>query len=122
MDTKQPRGHSFLQRAAIGFCAYVMSMCAVPLALAGGDPAAGESKSTTCVACHGQDGLGTSSEFPILAGQYASYLEQALNQYKDGSRKNAIMAGFAAGLSEQDIKDLAAYYAAMSSGLGTPTP
>ncbi len=91
-------------------------------ATAGGNAAAGQKKAATCVACHGEDGLGTAPEFPILAGQYASYLEQALLQYKDGSRKNAIMAGFAAGLSEQDIKDLAAYYAALDSPLSTPKP
>lgn len=91
-------------------------------ATAGGNPAQGQKKSATCVACHGENGLGTAPEFPVLAGQYASYLEHALTQYKNGTRKNAIMAGFAVGLSEQDIKDLAAYYAAMTSQLGTPKP
>lgn len=90
--------------------------------LASGNPAAGEAKSATCVACHGEDGRGTAPEFPVLAGQYVSYLEHALAQYKSGARKNAIMAGFAAGLSEQDIKDLAAYYASKDSPLGTPKP
>lgn len=89
---------------------------------AGGNAAVGQKKAATCVACHGEDGLGIAPEFPILAGQYASYLEQALLQYKNGSRKNAIMAGFAAGLSEQDIKDLAAFYAGLQSPLYTPKP
>lgn len=93
-----------------------------PSAHAGGNPAAGKQKSATCVACHGEDGKGTAPEFPVLAGQYASYLEQALKQYKNGERKNAIMAGFAAALSEQDIKDLAAFYARMASDLRTPEP
>lgn len=109
----------------------IFTLAAVALLLAGtlnaaahasGNPAAGKQKSATCVACHGEDGNGTAPEFPVLAGQYASYLEQALKQYKNGERKNAIMAGFAAALSEQDIKDLAAYYARMASDLRTPEP
>ncbi len=92
------------------------------LASAGGNPVAGKQKAASCVACHGEDGQGVSAEFPKLAGQYASYLEQALKQYKNGKRKNAIMAGFAAGLSEKDMQDLAAYYAAMKSDLVAPTP
>lgn len=92
------------------------------VAHASGSPAAGKQKAATCVACHGEDGKGTAPEFPVLAGQYSSYLEQALKQYKSGERKNAIMAGFAAALSEQDIKDLAAYYARMASDLTTPEP
>ena len=81
-------------------------------ALAAGDPAAGQTKTATCVACHGADGNSTDPQFPRLAGQYGDYLEQSLRAYKDGSRQNAIMSGFAAGLSDQDIRDLAAFYAA----------
>lgn len=87
---------------------------------AGGNPMSGKEKSATCVACHGDDGKGTAPEFPVLAGQYASYLEQSLKQYQTGERKNAIMMGFAAALSEQDIKDLAAYYSKLKSDLTTP--
>lgn len=82
-------------------------------AWAGGDPEAGERKSQVCLACHGADGRGTNPAYPVLAGQYQSYLEHALRAYRDGSRVNAIMAGLASGLSDQDIEDLAAYYAAM---------
>ncbi len=80
-----------------------------------GDPAAGESKSQTCVACHGEGGNSTLPMNPKLAGQYASYLEHALRSYRDGGRKNAIMAAQAAALSDEDIADLAAYFAAQSS-------
>ena len=48
--------------------------------------------------------------YPRIAGQYKNYLIHALNAYKSGERENAIMAGFAAGLSEQDIIDLSTYY------------
>lgn len=80
---------------------------------AGGDPAAGQNKSQVCQACHGADGKGTNPTYPVLAGQYADYMEQALKAYRDGGRKNAIMSGIAGPLSDQDIADLAAYYADM---------
>jgi cytochrome c553 len=81
-------------------------------ALAAGDPAAGQTKAATCVACHNADGNSTDPQYPRLAGQYADYLEQALKSYQDGRRQNAIMNGFAAALSQQDMRDLAAFYAA----------
>jgi len=84
-----------------------------------GDAAAGKEKSATCAACHGADGLGTSPIYPILAGQYEDYLVHSLRAYRDGSRKNAIMAGLAMTLTDEDIEDLAAYYAAMPSSLYT---
>ena len=60
-----------------------------------GDPQAGKQKSAPCQACHGADGNGTGPQFPRLAGQYQDYLLQALMEYKDGERKNPIMAPFA---------------------------
>lgn len=86
--------------------------------VAGGDPAAGKSKSTTCAACHGADGNSVIPTNPRLAGQHADYLVQALKDYKSGARSNPIMVGMAAALSEQDILDLAAYYASQT-GLST---
>lgn len=74
------------------------------------DPGAGESKSQACQACHGPDGNSPTPNFPNLAGQYEDYLLHSLKGYKSGTRMNAIMAGMAAPLSEQDMKDLAAYY------------
>lgn len=77
----------------------------------------------TCAACHGSDGNSTADTNPRLAGQYKSYLRRALLSYKDGSRENAIMGGFAAALSEGDIKDLAKYYSSQDGGLKTaPLP
>ncbi|MDQ2696104.1 MAG: c-type cytochrome [Pseudomonadota bacterium] len=77
----------------------------------GGDPAAGRQKSAPCQACHGPDGNSPTPDFPRLAGQYADYLRQALADYKSGARKNPIMSGMMAGLSDRDIADLAAFYA-----------
>jgi cytochrome c553 len=82
-------------------------------AIAGGDPEAGQQKSQVCQACHGTDGKGNIPTYPVLAGQYADYMEQALKAYRDGDRSNAIMAGIAGPLSDEDIEDLAAYYSAM---------
>ena len=82
-------------------------------------PAAGQ----TCVACHGTDGIGITPQYPTLAGQHADYLARALTDYKKGGRKNAIMSGFAAQLSDRDIKAISAYYAAQRPGLATvPRP
>ena len=76
-----------------------------------GNIAAGKEKSAACAACHGADGNSQVPDFPRLAGQPADYLVVALNHYKNGKRKNAIMAGQVANLSRQDLDDLAAYYA-----------
>ena len=94
---------------------------AVPAVVwAGGDIAKGKELSTSCAACHGADGNSTIPTNPILAGQYESYLVKALQDYKSGARTNAIMAGFATALTDQDIRDLAAYFADQESNLSVP--
>lgn len=82
-------------------------------AQAEGDAAAGQSKSAVCAACHGADGKAIQPAYPNLAGQHASYIAKQLTEYRDGGRVNALMSGQAANLSDQDILDLAAYYADM---------
>jgi cytochrome c553 len=85
---------------------------ATPVALAAsGDASVGKKKSAPCAVCHGAEGVSPSPEFPNLAGQYADYLEAALNHYKNGKRRNPIMAEQVKGLSQRDIADLAAYFA-----------
>lgn len=79
--------------------------------MADGNPQAGREKAEACVACHGTDGKSVEPSYPNLAGQYESYLIKALSDYRSGARNNAIMASFAANLSNQDIEDLAAWYA-----------
>lgn len=83
-----------------------------------GDAAAGQGKAAVCAACHGQDGKGLQAEYPNLAGQGAGYLAKQLADYKSGARANAIMAGMAAGLSEQDMADVAAYFASLPAVQG----
>ena len=88
-----------------------LSLLLPAVALAGGDPAAGQQKSVACQACHGTDGKSIDPSYPNLAGQHESYLAKALQDYRSGDRSNAVMAGFAANLSDQDIEDLAAFFA-----------
>jgi cytochrome c553 len=90
--------------------AFTASILAGP-ALAGGNPEAGKEKAAVCAGCHGIDGNSTIGANPRLAGQYESYLLQALKQYKSGQRQNILMAGMVANLSHQDMRDLAAWYA-----------
>jgi len=73
-----------------------------------------------CVACHGQDGVGMSEDYPTLSGQPADYIEQALNDYRSGKRKNAIMAPMVQQLQKADIKALAQYFAAQTPALHLP--
>jgi cytochrome c553 len=77
-------------------------------------------KAAACFACHGSNGFSQNPMYPSLAGQYRDYLEAALKAYKSGARKNPVMAGMAAPLSEQDIKGLAAWFAVQQGPLFTP--
>jgi len=88
-------------------------------AFADGDVAAGKDKAQTCAACHGLNGISSSDQFPILAGQYKDYLIQALHEYKSGARTNPIMKGMASGLSEDDIRNLAEYFSGLPGPLHT---
>lgn len=79
-----------------------------------GDIEAGKATAEkVCVTCHGADGNAADPQYPRLAGQYRDYLERALHEYKDGGRKNPIMAGFASTLSDEDISNLSTYYASL---------
>lgn len=88
----------------------VMCLVASQGALAAGDPGAGKGKAAACAACHGADGNSSNPEWPKLAGQNAGYLSKQLREFKNGKRTNATMNGMAAGLSDQDMEDIAAYF------------
>lgn len=75
-----------------------------------GDAAVGASRSTVCSACHGKDGNSIIPLNPSLAGQNYTYLVQTLKDYRSGARKNPIMNAQAAGLSDDDIANLAKYF------------
>ena len=93
-------------------------LAAAGSAARGAAPAsAAPEKAAVCAACHGADGNSPSPEFPILAGQHRDYLLQALHQYQAGSRNNPIMAPQAKALTEQELRELAAWFAAQPSPL-----
>ena len=80
-----------------------------------GDPAAGKSKNAMCIGCHGIGGYKTVFpevyHVPKIGGQHAAYIVKALQEYKAGNRSHPSMRAIAAGLSDKDMADLAAYYA-----------
>ena len=78
---------------------------------------AGRTKSATCAACHGADGNSVTPNWPSLAGQHASYIVRQLRAFRGGERADVAMKPFADMLAEQDILDVAAYFASQ-----TPTP
>ena len=105
-------------RTIIFVSSFAVLCAAAAPAIAKGDIEAGKAKSVTCQACHGADGASNvDPQYPRLAGQYRDYLARALHEYKAGKRENAIMAGFVATLSDEDMEDLAAYYASLPATL-----
>ncbi|MGI4848157.1 MAG: c-type cytochrome [Janthinobacterium lividum] len=80
-----------------------------------GNPQAAANKISMCIGCHGIPGYKASFpevyQVPMIGGQSTKYLESALHAYKKGDRKNPTMRGVAGSLSDQDIADVAAYYA-----------
>ncbi|HET6370242.1 MAG TPA: c-type cytochrome [Nitrospiria bacterium] len=87
------------------------------------DIVAGEAKSSACASCHGAAGVSENPKIPNLAGQRPAYTVSALKAYRKGSRKNPEMNRIAAGLSDADIDNLAAYYAGLlpMASKGNPT-
>ncbi len=84
------------------------------VAQAAGDVDVGQAKSASCASCHGQNGNSMVSMFPKLAAQNEGYLVKQLQAFKDGTRSNATMGALAAGLSNDDMQDIAAFYAAQT--------
>lgn len=94
----------------LGFAASMMFVSGMAYA---GDIEAGKAKSATCVACHGSAGISPTPVWPDLAGQKEQYLLAQLKAFKDGTRQNAQMAPMVANLSDEDMANLAAYYASL---------
>ena len=92
------------------------ALVAAPL-LQAGDISRGEELSGSCAACHGADGNSDNPEWPNIAGQGQRYLFEQLKAYQTGDRENAVMAGQVSDLDEQDMRDLAAYYASLEPGV-----
>jgi cytochrome c553 len=91
-----------------------------------GDAKAGEKKNAMCIGCHGIVGYQASfpevHKVPMISGQSEKFIASALNAYKKGERKHASMRGIAASLTDQDIADLSAFYAASGVVAGAEAP
>ena len=83
-----------------------------------GNAETGATKAGSCAACHGLDGNAADAQYPKLAGQHEQYIRRQLKLFKSGERENAIMMGMAAALTEQDMRDIGAYYATQKATAG----
>lgn len=99
---------------AAAFTAAAVAVAAgVPPAVVAQDVVAGRRKAVACQTCHGMDGIARLPDAPNLAAQPAAYLERELRAYRSGARRNEVMSVAAKALSDDDIRDLAAYYSAI---------
>jgi cytochrome c553 len=89
---------------------FFLLLCSCCIALANGNPQAGEIKSISCVACHGEKGISTNPQWPSIAGQHFSYILKQLVDFKNKTRTSPIMEPLVANLTKQDMEDLAIYY------------
>jgi cytochrome c553 len=93
---------------------YASLSCRAPARAPSAAADAGRLLAKNCAACHGETGVGANPAWPHLAGQKAAYLANTLKAFRAGLRKDPMMGGVARGLSDADIANLAAYYAAQS--------
>ena len=91
----------------------MLALLATP-AWADGDAERGQTMAALCSACHGPDGVSVNPLWPSLAGQQELYLAKAIRDYRDGVRIDVSMQPFVAELTDQDVEDLAAFYASLS--------
>jgi cytochrome c553 len=92
----------------------ILALISINVAFAAtGNAEAGKTKAAMCAACHGANGIGASDAYPNLAGQHADYIAKQLKAFKSGTRVDPVMGPMAAGLSEQDMADLGAYFSSL---------
>ncbi len=105
-------------KVRIGICVVAIAIAILNTAATlAGDPRAATSKAETlCAGCHGPDGISTNPIWPNLAGQKEEYFIKTMIDYRDGARQDPNMAALAKTLTEEEIEDLAAYYAALALG------
>ena len=111
-----------MKKLTIVLVSALMGALATTSLLAQGDPAAGQAKSALCATCHGNDGNSELAINPKLAGQNAKYMVKQLMDFKSGARSGPTMAAMVAALSEQDMEDIAAWYASQEVTLGGADP
>lgn len=104
------------------FAAFAAALVMTGAAQAAGDAAAGQTKSATCLACHGADGNSVNPIWPKLAGQHPEYILKQLTDLKSGVRTDPLMAPMAAPLSDADKADLAAFFSSQKTVPGTAAP
>lgn len=90
----------------------VLTSAYLSSSLLAADIDAGKAKSVTCVACHGPAGVSVNPLWPNLAGQHEAYLAKQIKAFRDGVRNDPLMTPMVAALTDDDIANLAAYYAA----------
>tara|TARA_R110002124_G_scaffold41367_1_gene128283 strand:- start:30341 stop:30979 length:639 start_codon:yes stop_codon:yes gene_type:complete len=100
-----------MKKMILTVTALLTTALVAPFALAAGDAAAGQAKTAMCAGCHGADGNSAMATFPKLAGQGEKYLTKQLQDIKAGDRVIPEMTGMLSNASEQDMQDMAAYYA-----------
>ncbi|NML15208.1 cytochrome c4 [Azohydromonas sp. G-1-1-14] len=106
---------------ALAFALAAPLMAAEPAAPAKPDLAKGQATAQVCAACHAADGTRGIPSNPILQGQHPEYLVKQLTEFKAGKRQNPIMQGMAASLSEEDMRNVAAFYASKQAEPGAAT-
>jgi len=115
-----------MKTAALLFSGVVIACATLTSAFANEEPKAaakpdltkGAAVAQVCASCHTSDGSRGAPAYPILQGQHADYLAKQLHDFKSGKRKNAVMSGMAAPLSDEDIRNVAAFYASKSAKPG----
>ena len=100
-----------MNRVSMAALALACALAPFVPAHAGGDPAAGKAKAVVCSACHGVDGNSVNPLWPKLAGQHEAYLAKQIRAFRDGVRVDPTMAPMVSILKEEDIDDIAAFYA-----------
>jgi len=105
-------------RVVIGMVLTALSLSAY----ADGSPIRGKELTTTCVACHAEDGNSPVGAFPSIAGQHPKYLLKQLRDIKSGARSAMLMTGILTNMSDQDLMDLSAYYAGQIGKGGSAKP
>jgi cytochrome c553 len=107
--------------AATTFLVLAAGLCGTG-AQAAGDAAAGQARARACQTCHGTNGIASMPNVPSLAAQNEQYLLKALGDYKSGARKDDMMSLIAQPLSDEDVANLAAYYAGLGAAAPSPLP
>jgi len=100
----------------------LLTLGLVGVANAAGDAKAGQAKAAVCGACHGADGNSMAPNFPKLAGQGERYLLKQMHDIKDGKRTVLEMTGLLTNLSDEDLADIAAYFASQNGSVGAADP